>query len=176
MVSIEPHFWASLCSRREAESRHVGPLAAVEQNRHQTRIRRTAAQTVSWSSGFRAGASFCYIYLFLNWEITVIWAVEINVSSLVAQNGNIVSVTLAPVCIFRTYLCEIFRKKVAKDRIQGPMLWFFKYFRQKKLSKKLAFLSQNKAKFWKKLIITLVFEKNAIFSPKIGENRIKLWS
>jgi hypothetical protein len=30
----------------------------------------------------------------------------------------------------------------------------------------LAFLSQNKAKFWKKLIITLVFEKNGNFSAK----------
>jgi hypothetical protein len=58
----------------------------------------------------------------------------------------------------------------------GPMLWFFKYFRRKNLQKNLAFLTQNKAKFWKKLIITLVFKKNAIFSPKIGKNRRKLWS
>jgi hypothetical protein len=35
----------------------------------------------------------------------------------------------------------------------------------------MAFLTQNKAKLCKILIITLVFEKNAIFSPKIGKNR-----
>jgi UDP-N-acetylglucosamine pyrophosphorylase len=34
----------------------------------------------------------------------------------------------------------------------------------------MAFLTQNKAKLFKNLIITLVFEKNAIFSPKIAEN------
>jgi hypothetical protein len=45
----------------------------------------------------------------------------------------------------------------------GPMLWFFKYFRRKFLQTKLSFLTQNKAKFWEKLIITLVFKKNAIF-------------
>jgi hypothetical protein len=45
---------------------------------------------------------------------------------------------------------------------QGPMLWFFKYFRRKNC-KKWAFLTQNKAKLCKILIITLVFEKNANF-------------
>jgi hypothetical protein len=50
----------------------------------------------------------------------------------------------------------------------------FKIFSPKKSAKKLAFLTQNKAKFGKKLIITLVFEKNAFFSPKMGENRRKL--
>jgi hypothetical protein len=35
------------------------------------------------------------------------------------------------------------------------------------LPKKLAFLTQNKAKLCKILIITLIFKKNAIFSPKI---------
>jgi hypothetical protein len=44
----------------------------------------------------------------------------------------------------------------------------------KKIAKQLAFLTQNKAKLCKLLIITLVFEKNAIFSPKIGKNRPKL--
>jgi hypothetical protein len=43
-----------------------------------------------------------------------------------------------------------------------------------KFSKKLAFLTQNKAKLCKSLIITLVFEKNAIFFrrklSKIAEN------
>jgi hypothetical protein len=38
------------------------------------------------------------------------------------------------------------------------------------LRKKLSFLTQNRAKLCKTLIITLVFEKNAIFSPKIVEN------
>jgi hypothetical protein len=38
----------------------------------------------------------------------------------------------------------------------------------------MAFFTQSKAKLGKNLIITLVFEKNAIFSPKIGKNRRKL--
>jgi hypothetical protein len=42
------------------------------------------------------------------------------------------------------------------------MLWFFKYFCKKNSAKKLAFLTQNKAKLCKILIITFVFEKNAI--------------
>jgi hypothetical protein len=37
----------------------------------------------------------------------------------------------------------------------------FSIFSPKNLAKKLAFLSQNKAKLCKNLIITLVFEKNA---------------
>jgi hypothetical protein len=43
-----------------------------------------------------------------------------------------------------------------------------------KFSKKMAFFTQNKAKLRKSLIITLVFEKNANFLPKIGKNRRKL--
>jgi hypothetical protein len=39
----------------------------------------------------------------------------------------------------------------------------FKIFSPKNFAKKLAFLTQNKAKFLKKLIITLVFKKNANF-------------
>jgi hypothetical protein len=42
------------------------------------------------------------------------------------------------------------------------------------LAKKLALLTQNKAKLCKNLIKTLVFEKTPIFSPKIVENRRKL--
>jgi hypothetical protein len=49
----------------------------------------------------------------------------------------------------------------------------FKIFSPKNC-KKLAFLTQNKAKLCKILIITLVFEKNAIFLPKIGKNRRKM--
>jgi hypothetical protein len=39
----------------------------------------------------------------------------------------------------------------------------FKIFSPKNLAKKLAFLTQTKAKLFKNLIITLVFEKNAKF-------------
>jgi hypothetical protein len=49
----------------------------------------------------------------------------------------------------------------------------FKIFSPKKFAKKLAFLTQNKAKLYKNLIITLVVEKNAIFCrnlSKIAEN------
>jgi hypothetical protein len=44
-------------------------------------------------------------------------------------------------------------------------------FSQKKIAKKLAFLTQNKAKLCKFFIITLDFEKNANFLPKIGKKR-----
>jgi hypothetical protein len=49
----------------------------------------------------------------------------------------------------------------------GPMFRCFRYFRRKKLAKKLAFLTRNKAELCKISIITLVFEKNANF---FGEN------
>jgi hypothetical protein len=52
---------------------------------------------------------------------------------------------------------------------RGPMLWFFKYFRRKIQQKHLAFLTQNKSKLSKTLIITLVFEKNAIFCRKLSK-------
>jgi hypothetical protein len=49
-----------------------------------------------------------------------------------------------------------------------------KIFSPKNSAKKLAFSTQNKAELYKILIITLVFEKNANFLPKIVENRRKL--
>jgi hypothetical protein len=48
------------------------------------------------------------------------------------------------------------------------MLLLFFYFRRKN-AKKLAFLTQNKAKLCKFLIITLVFEKTPIFRRKLEE-------
>jgi mRNA-degrading endonuclease RelE of RelBE toxin-antitoxin system len=50
----------------------------------------------------------------------------------------------------------------------------FKIFFDKKIGEKVAFLTQNKAKLFKNLIITLLFEINAIFLPKIVKNRRKL--
>jgi hypothetical protein len=38
-----------------------------------------------------------------------------------------------------------------------------KIFSPKNFAKKMAFFTQNNAKFWKKLIITLVFKKNTNF-------------
>jgi hypothetical protein len=46
-----------------------------------------------------------------------------------------------------------------------------KTFSPKNFAKILAFFAQTTATFCKNLIITLVFEKNAIFSPEIGKNR-----
>jgi hypothetical protein len=46
-----------------------------------------------------------------------------------------------------------------------------KIFSPKILAKMLAFFAQATASFCKNLITTLVFEKNAIFSPKIGKYR-----
>jgi hypothetical protein len=45
----------------------------------------------------------------------------------------------------------------------------FKIFSPKNSANKLAFSTQNKAKLCKILIITLVFEKNASFSPKLSK-------
>jgi hypothetical protein len=50
----------------------------------------------------------------------------------------------------------------------------FKNIFDKKFSEKIGVLTQNKAKLCTNLIITLVFEKTPIFSPKIVENRRKL--
>jgi hypothetical protein len=50
----------------------------------------------------------------------------------------------------------------------------FKIFSPKLFAKMWAFFAQTAATFCKNLIITLVFEKNANFSPKIGKNRRKL--
>jgi hypothetical protein len=59
-------------------------------------------------------------------------------------------------------------------RKSGPMLWFFKYFRRKKIAKKLALLTDNKAKLCKILIITLGFYKNANFFAKNGRKVPKI--
>jgi hypothetical protein len=50
----------------------------------------------------------------------------------------------------------------------------FKNIFAEKFSKKMAFLTQNKAKLCKILIITLAFVKNANFLLKIDGNRRKL--
>jgi hypothetical protein len=58
--------------------------------------------------------------------------------------------------------------KIAID--QGPMLWFFLNFWPKNVEKKSAFLTQNKAKFWKKIDHNIGFwEKRQFFA----ENRQK---
>jgi hypothetical protein len=56
----------------------------------------------------------------------------------------------------------------------GTDVMIFKIFSPKNLAKILAFLTQNKASFATIVIITLVFEKTPIFSPKMGKNRRKL--
>jgi hypothetical protein len=56
----------------------------------------------------------------------------------------------------------------------GADVMIFKIFSPKNSAKKLTFLTQNKAKICKILIITLVFEKTPIFSPKIVKNHRKL--
>jgi hypothetical protein len=53
--------------------------------------------------------------------------------------------------------------KIFYEPFQGPMLWSFKYIRRKNLAKILAFLTQNRAKLCKSLIITLVFDKKRPF-------------
>jgi histidinol phosphatase-like enzyme len=50
-----------------------------------------------------------------------------------------------------------------KKGLPGTDVMIFKIFSPKNSAKKLAFLTQNKAKLCKILIITLVYEKNANF-------------
>jgi hypothetical protein len=50
----------------------------------------------------------------------------------------------------------------------------FEIVSPKNLAKIFAFFAQTTASFCKNVIITLVFEKNANFLPKIGKNRRKL--
>jgi hypothetical protein len=63
-----------------------------------------------------------------------------------------------------------------KSNYQGPMLLFFKYFRRKIQRKNWRLWLKTKLNYEKKLIITLVFKKNANFLPKIVKNSRKLWS
>jgi hypothetical protein len=54
------------------------------------------------------------------------------------------------------------------------MLWFLKIFSPKNSAKKLAFFTQSKAKFWKILIITLVFKKNVNFFAESCQKSSKI--
>jgi hypothetical protein len=57
----------------------------------------------------------------------------------------------------------------------GTDVTILKIFSPKKIAKNRRFLTQNKAKLCKMLIITLVFEKKRqFFSPKNGKNRRKV--
>jgi hypothetical protein len=62
-----------------------------------------------------------------------------------------------------------FKFVIFSQKHQGPMLWFFNYFLPKNLAKKLAFLTQNKAKFWKKLSKHWYLRKRQFFSRKLGK-------
>jgi hypothetical protein len=71
--------------------------------------------------------------------------------------------------------CKIKFEQEIKQRLRtGTNAVIFEIVTTKKSAKKMAFLTQNKAKLCKNLIITLVFEKNVNMSPKIGKNRRKL--
>jgi hypothetical protein len=65
---------------------------------------------------------------------------------------------------------QLSAKKFAFFLKTGTDVRILKIILPKKSAKKLAFLTQNKAELFKNLIITLVFEKNANFLPKIAEN------
>jgi hypothetical protein len=65
---------------------------------------------------------------------------------------------------------------VANRYVPGTDVMIFKIFSPKIFAKKWRFWLKTKLNFEKKLIITLVFKKNAIFLAKIGKNRQKLCS
>jgi hypothetical protein len=56
----------------------------------------------------------------------------------------------------------------------GTDVMIFKIFSPKNIAKKLAFLTQNKAKLCKILIIKLVFEKNANFFAENWQKSLKI--
>jgi hypothetical protein len=60
-------------------------------------------------------------------------------------------------------LCLHLPRRDHLQAVQGPLLLFLKYFRQKIRRKKLALFTQTTVSFCLKLIIALVFEKNANF-------------
>jgi hypothetical protein len=84
--------------------------------------------------------------------------------------GNVIIVlrSLSPGSFIKTYVQEFSSGCPETD------VMILKIFSPKISAKKLAFLTQNKAKLCKSLIITLVFEKNANFFrqklSKIAEN------
>jgi hypothetical protein len=57
---------------------------------------------------------------------------------------------------------------------QGPMLWLFKYFRQKNRRKNWRFCLKTKLNYAQNLIITLVFEKSANFFAENGRKSQKI--
>jgi hypothetical protein len=67
----------------------------------------------------------------------------------------------------------IVQRRVAVAVFPGIDGMNFKIFSPKKLAKKLAFFAQNSDKFFRILIIPLVFKKTPIFTRQIGENRRK---
>jgi hypothetical protein len=87
-----------------------------------------------------------------------------------------IKINQMPIPSFKGYLCTL---SVASCCLSlaptGTDVMIIYIFSPKHSAKKLAFLTQNKAKLCKILIITLVFEKNANFfaencQTKIAEN------
>jgi hypothetical protein len=83
------------------------------------------------------------------------------------------------VCASPRKLCRVFSGKnrqeirlyfnfgqKGNDTLTGTDVMIFKNILPKKSAKKWAFLTQNKAKLFNNLIITLVFEKNTILLAK----------
>jgi hypothetical protein len=97
------------------------------------------------------------------------WEKRNNFRQKLAKSHKIVIITSNP---GKNYSIKTLLKM--SGTTAGTDVLIFKIFSPKNSAKKLAFLSQNKAKFWKKLTITLFFEKNANFFhrklSKIAEN------
>jgi hypothetical protein len=93
---------------------------------------------------------------------------------------------ILPRCV--EFLCiwfqPILRKSWNKSKSDSSLLWVSVrvtrdrcYDFQNIFAEKFAVFCSNYCYFFAKIvIITLVLEKNAIVSPKIGKNRRKLWS
>jgi hypothetical protein len=71
-------------------------------------------------------------------------------------------------------ICQQIQSAKLQTGVTRDRCYDFKNIFAEKIAKKLVFFTQNKGKLCKILIITLVFEKNANFLPKIGKNRRKL--
>jgi hypothetical protein len=93
-----------------------------------------------------------------------------NILELLSSSGKVICILILAINGFGYSLGNFFTHSFASRDRYYDLLNIF----AKKISKKIAFLTQNKAKICKILIITLAFEKNANYLPKIVENRRKL--
>jgi hypothetical protein len=148
------NFWKSmsnLSEKRQYFRQIFGRKKFQNHIIHRSQIFRLMGDCLHWA--LFSSVSYVVIFRLLFWRLYHFW-----------------QKTLDRLCTF----CAIFAQTG-----MGPMLWFLNIF-AKQLGEKMTFLTQNKAKLCKVLIITLFFEKNAnLFAENCKKNRdhnIDPWS